>query len=323
MVVRFQLLAVVALLALSCLIAQANEDTRGGLATALRQHYKLATSKLGADGRLTFEPGTRLTVKKEGIMSYETADTAVATLCPSMVKGGTVKSSADLACTKLAPVNRRAFRVSETVCVTAMDVNPAADELSMVLVTCDPYNPVPKNKTNRAVVLFVFPKGTLGKTTSAKIEEVIGQTLSEGRNETATKPGASAAASAEKENTVQGDTGPENDSKQQDPPKPAGSEGNGAGAGDTGDGPDQPGSAGQPGSQAEAGEPAQPAQPATADVAEKAKQVTKGQTMEQVTAILGQPSSIADLHTKIVYFYPNLRVFFVDGKVSEVHRIGS
>jgi len=45
--------------------------------------------------------------------------------------------------------------------------------------------------------------------------------------------------------------------------------------------------------------------------------------MEQVTAILGQPTSIADLHTKIVYFYPNLRVFFVDGKVSEVHRIGS
>ena len=320
MVVRFYLLAAVALLGLSCLVAQANEGAGSGLATALRQHYKLATSKLDASGRLAFEPGTRLTVQKGGIMSFETNDASIALLCPSRVKGKRVRSSSDLTCTSLATVNRRPFKISETVCVTAIDVNESRDELSMVLLTCDPYNAVSKNKTDRAVLLFDFPKGTLGKATSAKIVDVIGQTLSEGRNQSSAKPGSPAEASAGKENPEAGDTGPGETAQEQDPPKPANSGASNNGEGDTGDDTGQPPSAGTP---APSGEPAQPAQPTPADSGDKAQQVTKGQTIEQVTAILGQPSSIADLRTKIVYFYPNLRVFFVDGKVTEVHRIGS
>ena len=320
MAVRFYVLVVVALLGLSCIAAQANENAGRGLTTALRQHYKLATSKLDADGKLTFEPGTRLTVQKEGIMSFETADTSVATLCPSKVKGGNVQGPTDIACTRLAPVNKRAFKVSETVCVTSIDANTPADELSMVLVTCEPYNAVPTNKANRAVVLFVFPKGTLGKATPVKIEEVIGQTLSEGHSDAAVKPVPPTGAPARKESAVEGDTGPGEEAKDEDPVPPASSGANADGEGDKGDGSGLKPGAGQP---ASPGDPSQPSDAVPADGAAKAAQVTKGQTMEQVTAILGQPTSIADLHTKIVYFYPNLRVFFVDGKVSEVHRIGS
>jgi|HubBroStandDraft_1064217.scaffolds.fasta_scaffold29931_2 hypothetical protein len=43
-----------------------------------------------------------------------------------------------------------------------------------------------------------------------------------------------------------------------------------------------------------------------------------GQTIEQVTATLGQPKVILDLGPKKIYVYPDLKVTFVDGKVSDV-----
>jgi hypothetical protein len=328
MVFRFHILVAVTLLSLSAFTARANEATESGLATVLRQHYKLATLHLEADGRLKFEAGTVLTVQRGGIMSFETDDPSIATLCPSKVRGETVQGPTNIACTKLAPVSRRAFRVSETVCVTAIDVNAPADELSMILVTCDPYNAVPKNKTSRAMVLFSFSKGTLDRVAAAKIEDVIDQTLSTRRNEPTTKPDLSTETSAGKKTAAAGDTDRNTEAKEKYPPKPANSNAKAAGDGDTGDDPDpQPGPA-EPASPKQSAQPdlVQPDQAipaAPADSSEKSSDVTKGQTIEQVIAILGQPSLIADLQTKIVYFYPNLRVFFVDGKVAEVHRIGS
>jgi hypothetical protein len=43
-----------------------------------------------------------------------------------------------------------------------------------------------------------------------------------------------------------------------------------------------------------------------------------GQTIEQVTAAFGQPKVILDLGPKKIYVYPDLKVTFVDGKVSDV-----
>jgi hypothetical protein len=320
MVFRFHGLVAVTLLCLSYLTARANEATESGLATALRQHYRLATLHLNADGTLKLEPGTVLTVQRGGIMSFETDDPSIAMLCPSKVRGETVQGPTDIACTKLAPVSRRAFRVSETVCVTAIDVNAPTDELSMVLVTCDPYHAVPKNKTSRAMVLFSFPKGALGKVAAAKIEDMIDQTLSTRRNEPTAKPDLSTETSAGKESAAARDTDQGAEVKKKDPAKPANGDAKAAGEGDNGDNPDPQRGPAEPASQ---GQSAQPDQVAPADSSGKASDVTKGQTVEQVTAILGQPTLIADLQTKIVYFYPNLRVFFVDGKVTEVHRIGS
>jgi hypothetical protein len=49
--------------------------------------------------------------------------------------------------------------------------------------------------------------------------------------------------------------------------------------------------------------------------------VDKGMTTEEVQKILGSPASIADLNTRLIYFYQRLKVFFVFGKVSEVQQI--
>ena len=315
MAVRFHGVVVVLLLSLSCFAAWAGESKGIGLAAALKEHYKLATSKLGTDGDLRFEPGTILTVRKEGIVRFENADFSFATLCPSKIRGGNVVAPHDVACTSLAPKGRRTFKLTEAVCVTAIDVNTALDQLSMLLATCEPYTTSSKSKTSRAMVVFSFPKGMLGTATPARVEAVIGETLSEGRDDSAAQTASGAAAGKE--------TAVADDKKEMPPVEPV--LGNAA---PTDDG-KKNGAGAEAGSQPGAGGIAppsgagQPCKTAPEGAAAKGPEVKKGMTMDQVTAIRGQPSRIADLHSKMIYFYPDLRVFFVDGKVSEVHRIGS
>jgi len=43
-----------------------------------------------------------------------------------------------------------------------------------------------------------------------------------------------------------------------------------------------------------------------------------GQTVEQVTAAMGQPEKMVDLGSKKIYLYKDLKITFVDGKVSDV-----
>jgi len=54
---------------------------------------------------------------------------------------------------------------------------------------------------------------------------------------------------------------------------------------------------------------APPAQPKT---------VSKGQTKEQVVAIFGQPTKIANLGSKEIDYYPDFKITFVGGKVTDV-----
>jgi serpin B len=63
-------------------------------------------------------------------------------------------------------------------------------------------------------------------------------------------------------------------------------------------------------SRMDAGAPAAPAGPS--------KTIAIGQTIDEVTAILGQPKSIVNFGTKKIYVYPDLRVTFNGGKVSDV-----
>jgi hypothetical protein len=58
--------------------------------------------------------------------------------------------------------------------------------------------------------------------------------------------------------------------------------------------------------------PAAPA--AAADVPE----VSLGQTIDQVIAILGKPKTISDLGTKKIYVFKDMKVVFTGGKVTDV-----
>ena len=48
------------------------------------------------------------------------------------------------------------------------------------------------------------------------------------------------------------------------------------------------------------------------------KTIAIGQTAEDVTAILGQPKSVVDLGAKKIYVYPDIKITFNNGKVSDV-----
>lgn len=83
--------------------------------------------------------------------------------------------------------------------------------------------------------------------------------------------------------------------------------------------------------QAPAAPPAAPAahpQPAMAPIAApppppdepppQPKTIALGQTKDQVAAIMGQPQKVVDLGTKQIYYYPDMKVIFVQGKVKDV-----
>jgi len=48
------------------------------------------------------------------------------------------------------------------------------------------------------------------------------------------------------------------------------------------------------------------------------KTIALGQTKDEVTAILGEPKKIVNLGAKEIYYYPDMKIFFTDGKVSDV-----
>lgn len=64
--------------------------------------------------------------------------------------------------------------------------------------------------------------------------------------------------------------------------------------------------------------PAQQAQPPAPAPAAAPQTIALGQTTDQVVAILGQPQKIVNLGAKQMYFYPDMKVIFTDGKVSDV-----
>jgi hypothetical protein len=64
--------------------------------------------------------------------------------------------------------------------------------------------------------------------------------------------------------------------------------------------------------------PAQAAAPAPAPSSAPPKTIALGQTTDQVIEILGQPQKIVNLGAKQMYFYPDMKVIFTNGKVTDV-----
>jgi hypothetical protein len=74
----------------------------------------------------------------------------------------------------------------------------------------------------------------------------------------------------------------------------------------------------QPGTDPPMPQAAQPAlQPRPVPQAEPTR-IALGQTMNEVTANLGQPDKVVDLGSKKIYIYRDLKITFLDGKVSDV-----
>jgi hypothetical protein len=63
---------------------------------------------------------------------------------------------------------------------------------------------------------------------------------------------------------------------------------------------------------------APPAQQEAGGQAPAPKTIALGQTKDEVVAILGPPQKMVNLGTKEIYFYPDMKVVFISGKVADV-----
>jgi len=86
---------------------------------------------------------------------------------------------------------------------------------------------------------------------------------------------------------------------------------------------DQQGQAGQQqggdqGGQQQAAGQDQAQQPAAEQPAAEPASIDKGMTTDQVQAAMGKPDKIVNLGTKTIYYYKDMKVIFLSGKVSDV-----
>ncbi len=175
-----------------CLVAQAPT-----LREQLAAQYKVA--KMGSDssGWSLVEDGTLLSIQKGGIKGspYKTSFTRSATF-----QDGTVHAAADPASGKASDMQKKLcgvfkkcpttpdtvndeqttklFAKGDKVYPTKIDVNLDKDQVIMGIVACDTCNKTDPPTYNKANVVFVFPKGSLGKTGAGAVEDTIGQLLS-------------------------------------------------------------------------------------------------------------------------------------------------
>jgi hypothetical protein len=177
---RGALVVGVIVLLLQSICAEA-EDPGGAsqLAAALRRHYRLTTSRLTKDGQVTLQAGTVLTVRKNGILSFKDADSLHAALCPTHVWAGVVRPPHSATCQELAAPDRKMLKVSQTVCVTALDVRARVDTLSMLVASCVMNEAHCEPGTDRAMIIFHVGKGALNTSSPKRLEAMIDQALSE------------------------------------------------------------------------------------------------------------------------------------------------
>lgn len=268
----YVLLVISAVVALPLVLAQAPT-----LEEQLGAQYKLV--KMGSDtsGYSVVDKGTLLAVQKGGILGVPYSDQSILS---TRYENGTVHSPSN-ALTKGIGFGMKHFGKEQTthlfqtgdkVYPSKIEVNLAKDTVTVGIVACDTCNKTDPPTYNKANVVFVFPKGTLGSASAGSVEDTIGQLLAVSND----------------------DQGGGQQSADQSAPQ---------------QGADQ-------GAQ-QAAAPQQPA-PAQDQPAAEPASIEKGQTPDQVQAALGKPDKIVNLGSKQIYVYKDLKVTFLNGKVSDV-----
>jgi hypothetical protein len=250
----------------------------------LSAQYKLA--KMGSDtsGYSVVEKGTLLKVEKGGILGVPYSDQSILS---TKYENGQVHSPNTTVSKGLGFAMKKFGKEQTTHLIAAgdkvypvkIDVNVAKDQVTLGIVECDTCNKTDPPTAMKANVVFQFPKGSLASGNAGQVEDMIGQLLSIS-----------------------------NDDQQQ-----AGDQG-GQQGGDQGaqQGGDQGGQQAAPpagGAPQPAAEQQQQAEPAS---------IEKGMTPDQVEAALGKPDKKVTLGPKVIYYYKDMKVIFISGKVNDV-----
>jgi hypothetical protein len=254
----------------------------------LKAQYTLV--KMGADsgGAAVVEQGTILVIKKGGILSVPYADTAVAT----KYQDGAVHSPSALMMSARGGLMGKfgktqttsLMQVGTKVYPAKVAVTLPKDQVLISIVACDSCNNTSPTTFYKADVVFQFAKGTLAGMNPSQVEDAISGLLA-----------------FDDSGGDQGNNGG----------------GNGNGNGNDQQGGNNQGGNNQGGNNQGGGGGGQQAQQQQQPPPEP-QQIEKGQTPDQVKAALGTPDKIVNLGSKQIYVYKDLKVTFVNGKVSDV-----
>ncbi len=267
----------------SCMLAQAPTVS---LEDQLKAQYTLVKMGTDSNGAAVVEQGTVLVVKKGGILGVPYSDQSI---FATKYQDGAVHSPSTVGQKALgfglgklgrpAPTTQF-FQVGSKVYPARLFVNLQKDQVVMGIVDCDSCNNVSPTTFYKADVVFQFPKGTLGTTSPSQVEDTISGLLN-----------IDDSAGGDQGNGQQGGNGNDQQGGNQQGSNQQGSnqQGNNQGGG-----------------QAQQQPPPQP------------QQIEKGQTPDQVVAAIGQPDKIINLGAKQLYVYKDIKVTFINGKVSDV-----
>ncbi len=249
----------------------------------LAAQYKLA--KIGQDtgGYSVVDKGTLLAIQKGGILGVPYSDQSILS---TKYENGTVHSPSNALSKTIGFGMKRfgkeqtthLFAVGDKVYPSKIEVNASKDTVTIGIVACDTCNKTDPPTYNKANIVFQFPKGTLASATAGSVEDTIGQLL----------------AVSTDDSQQGGDQGGQQAADQGNQQQPA----------------DQ---GAQPAAAAAPQQPAPPDQPAPEPAS-----IDKGMTTDQVQAALGKPDKIVNLGSKQIYVYKDLKVTFLNGKVSDV-----
>ena len=173
----------------------------------------------------------------------------------------------------------RLLQVGERVYVTLIEIKPSDIVFSLQSCgTCDPSAPDPNAPPYRAELSFQFQKGFAESATFQEIRDMIGQVL-------AIASASAPAQALEKGNSVNSTTQPRTEPKAQVTDAPF--------------------------------QPIEPPPP-PADQPPPTQTISKGDTKDQVVEILGLPQRVVKAGTKEIFYFKDVKVTFVNGKVSDV-----
>lgn len=183
----------------SC-VAEAQNQAPPSLVEQLGAQYQIA--KMGADsgGPTLVQPGTVLVIQKGGILGVPQAALAI---CPSRYQNGNLHRPSRL-CAAMVQKTSSYFQVGTKVYPTKIDVNLKNERVSFKIVACDSCNGTNPPTYFKGEVNFQFAKGYLERPSVSQIEDVIGQVLAIGNDDTQQNQAAGGGEQAQSQDQAQG-----------------------------------------------------------------------------------------------------------------------
>jgi hypothetical protein len=319
--------------------ALAQNAAAPSLKDQLSTQYKLARAEANSGVVTVSQSGTVLILQKGGLLGVPPTSVM---LCASDYKDGGLQPPGGFCKAMVAPTGR-ALQAGEKVYPFEIDVNPKKDRVSLFFIECDSCNGLNQQSSYKGGVNFDFPKGYLASADVGQIEDVIGQILSIDNG----------ANGAQQDQNAQAQPAPP---EQQAPPPESALSGlyfmqqtgahlqlnpDGSFSLLAANGEVRPGHFTVNGDKLELTYLATGSSaiftiqggniyadtglawvrqgdspvPTASPVAPPTVQL--GQTADQVQAILGQPDKIVNLGPKQIYVYKDIKVTFVNGKVTD------